>query len=55
MISLTGPELDELKISRTLAKNNIEAELINVTKTEILLFVNWEDGDRVCRMIEKIN
>ena len=54
MISLTGPELDELEISRTLAKNNIEAELINVTKTEILLFVNWDDGDKVCKLIEKI-
>ena len=55
MISLTGPELDELAISKTLAKNNIEAELINVTKTEILLFVNWDDGDKVCKLIEKIN
>lgn len=55
MISLTGPELDELAISKTLTKNNIEAELINVTKTEILLFVNWDDGDRVCKLIEKIN
>lgn len=55
MISLTGPELDELTISKTLAKNNIEAELINVTKTEILLFVNWDDGDEVCKLIEKIN
>ena len=55
MISLSGPELDELAISRTLTQSNIEAELINVTKTEILLFVNWNDGLKACRMIEKIN
>ena len=55
MISLTGPELDELAISRALTKNNIEAELINVTKTEILLFVGWDDGEKVCKLIEKIN
>ncbi|MBR3141490.1 MAG: aspartate kinase [Methanobrevibacter sp.] len=55
MISLTGPELDELEISRTLTKNHIEAELINVTKTEILLFVNWDDGEKTCKLIEKIN
>lgn len=54
MISLTGPDLDELKIARALIKNGIEAELINVTKTEILLFVDWDDGDKVCRIIEKI-
>ena len=55
MISLTGPELDELEISRTMSENNIEAELINVTKTEILLFVDWDDGEKACKLIEKIN
>lgn len=55
MISLTGPQLDELAISKALVKNNIEAELINVTKTEILLFVDWDDGDKACKLIEKIN
>ncbi|WP_407453378.1 aspartate kinase [Methanobrevibacter sp.] len=55
MISLTGPELDELEISKTLTKNNIEAELINITKTEILIFVDWNDGEKTCKLIENIN
>ena len=53
MISIIDPERDESEISRILSINHIDAELINIAKTEILIFVDWELGEKVFRLISK--
>ncbi|MBR6994160.1 MAG: aspartate kinase [Methanobrevibacter sp.] len=53
MISIIDPERDESEISRILSINQIDAELINIAKTEILIFVDWELGEKVFRLLSK--
>ena len=53
MISIIDPERDEFAISKILSKNGIDAELINVAKTEILIFVDWEVGEKVFNLLSK--
>jgi aspartate kinase len=53
MISIIDPERDELEISRILESNHIDAELINIAKTEMLIFVDWELGERVFKLLNK--
>ena len=53
MFSITDPEINELVLSQMLTKNDIDAVLINYTKTETLLFVDWELRDKVSRLFEK--
>jgi aspartate kinase len=53
MISIIDPERDELEISRILEANHIDAELINIAKTEMLIFVDWELGERVFKLLNK--
>ena len=42
MFSITTPEINEITLTHLLVENDIEPVLINYTKTEILLFVEWE-------------
>ena len=53
MISIIDPERDEFAISKILSKNGIDAELINVAKTEILIFVDWKVGEKVFNLLSK--
>ena len=53
MISIIDPERDEFEISKILSKNGIDAELINVAKTEILIFVDWKVGEKVFNLLSK--
>ncbi|MDO5824382.1 aspartate kinase [Methanobrevibacter sp.] len=52
MYSITDSEINELTLANLLTKNNIDAILINYTKTEILLFVDWELKDKVSKLLD---
>ena len=53
MFSITDQDVTELSLSRMLAENDIDTVLINYTKTETLLFVDWELRDKVSKLLEK--
>ncbi len=52
MFSITAPEITELSLANLLSENNIDAVLINYTKTEILLFVEWEFKYEVSKLLK---
>lgn len=51
MFSITAPEITELSLANMLKENSINAVLINYTKTEILLFVEWEFKYEVSKLL----
>ena len=52
MFSITNPDITELTLANLLTENNIDAVLINYTKTEILLFVEWEFKYEVSKLLD---
>ena len=51
MFSITTPEINEITLTHLLVENDIEPVLINYTKTEILLFVEWEFKYEVSKLL----
>ncbi|MCQ2971079.1 MAG: aspartate kinase [archaeon] len=51
MFSITAPEISEITLANLLTENDIDAVLINYTKTEILLFVEWEFKYEVSKLL----
>ena len=59
MITLVSPDIIETPgiisgITEPLRKNNINIVEITSSQTAVVLFVDWEDGDKACKLVNEV-